>query len=94
MVFGPLFDTASKREYGEPLGVTKLAQVASRLSPFPVLALGGLEIDNVADCFQAGARGIAAIRMFSDPEQLADIVKNIRKRFERGKSSSSSEYKL
>jgi thiamine-phosphate pyrophosphorylase len=95
VVFGPVFNTASKREYREPLGLTRLAQAASELSPFPVLALGGLTIDKVADCLQAGARGVAAIRMFSEPERLVEIGKNIRKMFgPDARHSSSSESKL
>jgi thiamine-phosphate pyrophosphorylase len=95
VVFGPVFNTASKREYGEPLGLTRLAQAASELSPFPVLALGGLEMSKVAACILAGAGGIAAIRMFSEPERLAEIGKNIREMFGSDAShSSSSESKL
>lgn len=82
VVFGPVFDTASKSEYGEPAGLANLARVSSalssELSPFPVLALGGLTIDKVASCIQAGAGGIAAIRMFKDPHRLADIAREIR----------------
>ena len=80
VVFGPVFATPSKDEYGEPAGLSNLAQVALELSPFPVLALGGLNIDSVADCIQAGAAGVAAISMFSDSERLGEIVKEIRER--------------
>jgi thiamine monophosphate synthase len=31
-----------------------------------VLAIGGINLDNAADCFRAGASGIAAIRLFQD----------------------------
>jgi thiamine-phosphate pyrophosphorylase len=87
IVFGPVFETPSKGEYGEPVGLANLAQVASELSPFPVLALGGLKMDNVADCIEAGAAGVAAISMFSDPERLGDIAKNIREEFSRDPSA-------
>ena len=79
VVFGPVFATASKREYGEPLGLAKLARVCAELSAFPVLALGGVEIGKVAACMQAGARGIAAIRLLQQPERLAAIVDGIRR---------------
>ena len=78
VVFGPVFETASKRKYGEPLGLTSLARVCAELSPFPVLALGGVEIGNVSDCIRAGARGVAAIRMLQQPDRLADIADEIR----------------
>jgi thiamine-phosphate pyrophosphorylase len=95
VVFGPVFETASKVEYGEPVGLSDLAHVVADLKPFPVVALGGLERSRVAACIQAGAGGIAAIRMFSDPQRLVEITENIRKTFApEGRRSSSSEYKL
>lgn len=78
VVFGPVFETTSKREYGEPQGLTNLRTVSSGLAPFPVLALGGVSMSNVAECIQAGVRGIAAIRMLSDPDRLGFVVNEIR----------------
>lgn len=80
-VFGPVFETASKRVYGEPLGLEKLEQVASTLMEFPVLALGGVTLDNAAGCFRAGASGVAAIRLMNDPDHLARVVAEIGARF-------------
>jgi len=80
-VFGPVFETTSKKEYGEPPGLAGLARVCSELSPFPVLALGGVMIDNVVECIRGGARGIAAIRMLQQPSNLADVAEEIRRRF-------------
>jgi thiamine-phosphate pyrophosphorylase len=85
-VFGPVFETASKRAYGEPLGLEPLGQVASALAPFPVLALGGVTLDNTADCFRAGASGIGAIRLFNDADNLAEVVAAIREIFREPKS--------
>ncbi len=81
VVFGPVFDTAAKKQYGQAQGLNYLARVSAELAPFPVLALGGLTTGNVADCVRAGARGVAAIRMFDDPERLGDVVNAIRARF-------------
>lgn len=83
VVFGPVFETQSKSQYGEPLGPAELAKITSKLSPFPVVALGGIMIANAAACIQAGARGIAAIRMFSDPLHLDRVVNEIRENFEK-----------
>jgi len=78
IVFGPVFDTASKRQYGEPVGLEKLRQVSLNLAPFPVLALGGVTVANAADCIQAGAAGIAAITMLNDYLALDQRVQEIR----------------
>lgn len=82
-VFGPVFATPAKEKFGEPQGLKQLETVAGELAPFPVLALGGLTVDRVSDCLRAGARGVAAIRMLSDPIQLEWVVNEIRDSFER-----------
>lgn len=80
-VFGPVFETVSKRAYGEPLGLEKLEQVATALTELPLLALGGVTLDNAESCFRAGAAGVAAIRLMNDPDQLARVVAEIAARF-------------
>ena len=74
-VFGPIFDTPSKRAYGPPLGLDRLRRAAHTLAPFPLLALGGITRQNAHDCIHAGASGIAAIRLFGNPHNLAEIVR-------------------
>ena len=90
IVFGPVFDTPSKRQYGVSLGLTDFRKVASELAPFPVLALGGVTVDNVADCIDAGAAGIAAITMLNDRLQLDRIVGEIQARFEKASRSKQT----
>ncbi|HEY4710625.1 MAG TPA: thiamine phosphate synthase [Candidatus Acidoferrales bacterium] len=63
--FGPVFDTPSKRSYGPPLGTQRLAQVCGAVR-IPVIAIGGVNEQNAAECVRAGAAGIAAIRMFQE----------------------------
>lgn len=82
-VFGPVFDTPSKRIYGNPLGLEKLHDAAQALEPFPLLAIGGITLENFQDTLRRGARGIAAIRLFNDPATLADNVNRIRARYSK-----------
>ena len=64
VVFGPVFETESKRGFGAPQGLDKLRQVADDLRGFPVLAIGGISLENAGACFDAGASGVAAISLF------------------------------
>lgn len=68
VVFGPVFETPAKQVFGEPQGLEKLREVTNALDGFPVLAIGGINLDNAVDCFRAGASGIAAIRLFQDTD--------------------------
>jgi thiamine-phosphate pyrophosphorylase len=75
--FGPVFATPSKAPFGAPQGCKRLAEVCSALE-IPVLAIGGITVDNASDCFAVGAGGIAAIRLFQDAENLASVVMALR----------------
>lgn len=77
VIFGPVFATPSKQEFGAPLGIKLLAE-ASRAVRIPVLAIGGISEANARECFDAGAMGIAAIRMFSGERDLAALVERLR----------------
>ncbi len=63
--FGPVFDTPAKRRFGAPQGTDRLVEVC-RAVAMPVIAIGGVQEENAADCLRAGAAGIAAIRMFQE----------------------------
>jgi thiamine-phosphate pyrophosphorylase len=77
-VYGPIFDTPSKRAYGAPVGIESIREAAQALAPFPLLALGGITRENAAETLRVGTSGIAAIRLFSDVEKLDAMVTAIR----------------
>jgi thiamine-phosphate pyrophosphorylase len=78
IVFGPIFESFSKKKYGPPVGVEALTTVAREVKPFPVLALGGISVNNAKECLRAGASGIAGIGLFGDPERLRSISTEIK----------------
>lgn len=73
-VFGPVFETHSKRQYGSPVGLEALQKAAETVAPFPVLALGGVSLTNVSECLRSGASGIAAISLFANSASLKSVV--------------------
>ena len=73
VVFGPVFE---KSGVTNAVGLAQMA-VASR-SAMPVLALGGITLQNAHKCLEAGATGIAAIRLFQHSD-VAAIVNTLRR---------------
>jgi len=76
ILYGPVFATPSKAAYGAPQGLERLAEVCTAVT-IPVLAIGGISVENYASCLAAGASGIAAIRLFQDARNPAAIVRAI-----------------
>jgi len=64
-VFGPVFE---KEGMTNREGLEQLRLICDRAEmaqpPMPVLALGGITLENAQRCLEAGAAGIAAIRLF------------------------------
>jgi len=75
--FSPIFHTPSKAFYGPPQGVERLRQVCRAVS-IPVIAIGGITLENVASCYTAGAAGAAAIRLFQESPDLPAVIGAMR----------------
>ena len=76
-LLGPIFETPSKLQYGPPLGLETLRDVAARVT-IPLYALGGITVERVRSCLEAGATGIAGIAVFQTSASLAERVRELR----------------
>jgi thiamine-phosphate pyrophosphorylase len=73
-VFAPIFE---KRDAPgtRPAGLTALEEACQ--AKIPVLALGGITLDNAQSCLTAGAAGIAGIRLFQE-NNIAEVIQKLR----------------
>jgi thiamine-phosphate pyrophosphorylase len=74
VVYGPVFEKNEVSRRGAA-GVEALHQACRER--IQVLALGGITVENAGDCLQAGAAGIAGIRVFQENE-VGKVVKALR----------------
>jgi thiamine-phosphate pyrophosphorylase len=70
-VFAPVFE----KKDTQPRGLSALREACR--AKIPVLALGGVNLENAASCLNAGAAGIAAIRLFQE-NTIEDVVRALR----------------
>jgi thiamine-phosphate pyrophosphorylase len=66
---GPLWATPSKPNADPPIGLDGLGEICAAVS-VPVIAIGGIDASNAADCIRAGAAGVAVIRAARDADAL------------------------
>jgi len=75
-VFGPVFEKSGTANHE---GLEQLRQACHRKEmahpPMPLLALGGITLENARQCVEEGAAGIAAIRLFQQNDVSAVIRK-------------------
>jgi thiamine-phosphate pyrophosphorylase len=70
---GPIWSTPSKPDAAPPIGLDGLRDVCLSVS-IPVVAIGGVDSANAADCIRAGAAGVAVIRAVAEVEALRAAV--------------------
>jgi len=83
-VFAPVFE----KKDTHPAGLKLLRE--ARQTNIPVLALGGITLNNAESCLAAGAAGIAAIRLFQDND-IGAVVKELRVRLSSRPSFCESD---
>jgi|SRR5579864_891074 len=85
-VFGPVFEKSGVPGQGLAslrAGCGKVPargiEAAVAAGQMPVLALGGVTGDNAAACLEAGAAGVAAIRLFQE-DDIASVIEHLKTR--------------
>ena len=76
VLVAPVFDTASKPGI-QPMGLSTFAEIC-RGTSIPVFALGGVDETNARPCIDAGAKGLAGIRLFQNSSDLAALCDRLR----------------
>jgi len=74
LLFGPVYDTPSKRPYGPPQGVNALNRVVENVG-IPVFAIGGITPERVAEVKAGGAHGVAVVSAILAADRPAEAAK-------------------
>ncbi|MFQ5519981.1 MAG: thiamine phosphate synthase [Candidatus Methylomirabilia bacterium] len=74
LLFGPVYETASKRSFGPPQGLDALSRTVQAVG-LPVFAIGGITPERVREVARTGAHGVAVISAILDAEHPARATK-------------------
>jgi thiamine-phosphate pyrophosphorylase len=70
---GPVWATPSKPDADPPIGLHGLREICAAVE-IPVVAIGGVDASNAADCIRTGAAGVAVIRAAKDAAALRAAI--------------------
>jgi thiamine-phosphate pyrophosphorylase len=76
--FGPVYPTTSKADAGPVTGIKLLKQMVEAI-PLPIIAIGGISVENTPEIMRTGAQGIAVISAVccqEDPEEATRALYN------------------
>ena len=79
--FGPVYPTSSKEDAGPAGGLDLLEQIVEGIT-LPIIAIGGITIDNILPVMQAGAHGIAVISAVCCQRDPVEATKCLRRLLE------------
>ena len=80
---GPIFPTGSKSDASEPMGSNRLKEIINKTN-LPVVAIGGISIDNIYDLFKLGVSGVAVISAILNENNPIENFQKIKENIIKG----------
>ncbi len=81
IAIGPIFSTSSKPKIGPPKGTQIISQV-KEMTRIPLVAIGGINLDNINKTLEAGADGIAVIKAVFQEADVGLATKKLSKKIQ------------
>jgi thiamine-phosphate pyrophosphorylase len=79
---GPVYPTATKRDAAPATGLDILAELVAA-TPLPVVAIGGIQLDNCGFPVQAGAQGVAVVSAICGQDDVAGATAQLSRQLGR-----------
>jgi thiamine-phosphate pyrophosphorylase len=78
VAFGPIFPTQTKKDHDPIAGLDGLKSARKILNGIPLVAIGGITLENCHEVFEAGADAIAVIQaLLADPPKITEIMNQL-----------------
>jgi len=83
---GAIFGSKTKLDAGEPIGVGRIREIKAAFPDIPVVAIGGINAENIAQVAQAGADAAAVVSAVVAAPDMEAATRELVARFEAGKA--------
>lgn len=83
---GPIFPTKTKKDLPPPRGLKTIARIKKK-TKISLIAIGGINRDNVASVIRAGADGIAAVSAVTRAENVRKTTRELLRQIKEAKKS-------
>jgi len=86
---GPVFPTSTKPDASPSIGCKLVFEVKSR-AKIPVVAIGGISLDNLEEVLKTGVDGIAVVSAIFEKEDVLKATKNLVERIKKFKKTKDA----
>ena len=83
---GAIFGSKTKLDAGEPIGVGRLREIKAAFPDIPIVAIGGINADNIAEVAEAGADAAAVVSAVVAAPDMEAATRELVARFEAGRA--------
>ncbi len=82
IAIGPVFPTQTKEKPDDVVGLEGIRAVRDAIGDFPLVAIGGIDAENIGRVFDAGADSAAIIRdLLGDPGSITQKMRELTARY-------------
>jgi len=78
---GPIYPTATKPDAGKALGIARLKEIRESVN-IPIVAIGGINENNLEEVLRAGADGVAVISAVVSAPDITEACRKLKTRIE------------
>ena len=83
---GAIFGSQTKKDAGEAIGLGRIREIKDAFPQIPIVAIGGITLDNITQVAAAGADAAAVVSAVVAAPDMAEAVRELARRFESGKA--------
>lgn len=83
---GAIFGSKTKLDAGEPIGVGRIREIKAAFPSIPIVAIGGINADNIAEVAAAGADAAAVVSAVVGAPDMEAATRELVARFEAEKA--------